>query len=138
MYGEPGHAYVYFTYGNHFMLNITTQKTGTPGAVLIRGVEPIEGIALMRRFRPNVPDVQLTSGPGKLTKALNVDKSLNEQDMTVNGPLYVTHGGRVDFEAWCSERIGIGNLSHKLWRFYIKGNSYVSRRRGVREAKLHR
>jgi DNA-3-methyladenine glycosylase len=82
MFGDPGHAYIYFTYGNHYCLNITTQKPGAPGAVLLRAVEPIDGIRLMRHFRPNVDDTELTSGPGKLTKALAIDKALNEQDMT--------------------------------------------------------
>ena len=82
MFGEAGHAYVYFTYGNHFLLNITTQKSGTPGAVLIRGVEPVQGIDVMRSLRPHVPDSELTNGPGKLTKALGVDKALNGVNMT--------------------------------------------------------
>jgi DNA-3-methyladenine glycosylase len=136
MFGEPGHAYIYFTYGNHYCLNITTQKAGTPGAVLLRAVQPIEGMQLMRRFRPNVPDVDLTNGPGKLTKALAIDKSLNEQVMTIDGPLFVTDPGPTHFEIWRSTRIGIRDGQDKRWRFYIKGNPYVSRRRGLREVKF--
>jgi DNA-3-methyladenine glycosylase len=128
MYGEPGHAYIYFTYGNHYCLNITTQKVGIPGAVLIRAVEPLEGIPLMKRFRPNVTDVELTSGPGKLTKAMAMDKSLNEQDMTIKGPLFVTDS-KCALEIWRSKRIGIGDRDDKRWRFYVKGSPYVSRRR---------
>jgi DNA-3-methyladenine glycosylase len=136
MYGEPGHAYIYFTYGNHYCLNITAARAGTPGAVLLRAVQPIEGVRLMMRLRPNVPGVELTNGPGKLTKALAIDKSLNEQDMTIYGPLFVTDPGRADFEIWCSTRIGIGYGQDKRWRFYIKGNPYVSRRRGLREVSF--
>jgi len=136
MYGDPGHAYIYFTYGNHYCLNITTQKAGTPGAVLLRAVQPMEGIQLMRRFRPNVSDLELTNGPGKLTKALGIDKSLNEQDVTVEGPLFVTDANRTELEIWCSARIGIGDGRDKRWRFYAKGNSYVSRRGAVGEVKF--
>jgi len=136
MFGDPGHAYVYFTYGNHYCLNITTQKSGMPGAVLLRALEPVEGVNVMRRFRPNVPDSELTNGPGKLTKALAIDKSLNEQDMTIRGPLFVADLGKGDLEIWSSTRVGIREGLDRLWRFYIKGNPYVSKRGHVRERKF--
>ena len=136
MFGDPGHAYIYFTYGNHYCLNITTQKAGTPGAILLRALEPVEGIDVMRRFRPNVPDSELTNGPGKLTKALAIDKSLNEQDMTVKGPLFVADPGKEDLEIWRSTRVGIREGMDRLWRFYVKGNPYVSKRGSVKERKL--
>ena len=136
MFGDPGRAYVYFTYGNHYCLNVTTQKAGTPGAILLRALEPVEGIDVMRRFRPNVPDSELTNGPGKLTKALAIDKSLNEQDMTIKGPLFVEDPGKDDLEIWRSTRVGIREGSDRLWRFYIKVNPYVSKRGGVRERKF--
>ena len=138
MFGEPGHAYVYFTYGNHYMLNITTQKSGTPGAVLIRGVQPAEGIDAMRRLRPHVPDSELTNGPGKLTKALGVDKALNGLDMTRTGALFVVDRASTSFEIWRSTRVGIGQPGlSRLWRFYVKGNPYVSKHRPVREFRFH-
>ena len=136
MFGDPGHAYVYFTYGNHYCLNITTQKAGTPGAVLLRALEPLEGIDVMRRFRPSVADSELTNGPGKLTKALAIDKSLNEQDMTVRGPLFVADPGKCELEVWHSTRVGIGEGLDRLWRFYIKGNPYVSKRGGMSGRKF--
>ena len=138
MYRERGRAYVYFTYGNHYCLNITAQKPGKPGAVLLRAIQPLEGLTSMRRFRPNVPDTELTNGPGKLTKALSIDKSLNEQDMTVKGPLFVTEpeAYQTPFEVWRSIRIGIGGVSDKRWRFYLKGNPYVSKRGGLRERRF--
>lgn len=138
MYGDPGRAYVYFTYGNHYCLNITTQKRGKPGAVLIRALQPIVGLTLMRCFRPNVPDAELTNGPGKLTKALAIDKSLNEQNMTVKGPLYITEpeAAQTTYDIWCSTRIGIRGGLDKRWRFYLKGNPYVSKRRGLLESRL--
>ncbi len=128
MFGEPGHAYVYFTYGHHFCLNVTTQKAGTPGAVLLRALEPVEGINAMRRFRPNVLDSELTNGPGKLTQAFAIDKSLNEQDMTIGGPLFIGDSRKNDLEIWSSPRVGIREGLNRFWRFYLKGNAHVSRR----------
>jgi len=135
MFGDPGHAYVYFTYGHHYCLNVTTQKAGTPGAVLLRALQPVEGINAMRRFRPNVPDSELTNGPGKLTKAFAIDKSLNEQDMTIRGPLFVADSEKGDLEIWSSPRVGIREGLDRFWRFYLKGSAYVSKR-GVRERKF--
>ena len=128
MFGDPGHAYVYFTYGNHYCLNVTTQKRGIAGAVLIRAIEPLSGLNLMKCFRPGVSELHLTNGPGKLTRALAIDKSLNETDLTRTGHIFIgqsrkappVHIGR-------SARIGITLGKERLWRFYIKGNRYVSR-----------
>jgi len=89
----------------------------------------------MRRFRPNVPDSELTNGPGKLTKAFAIDKSLNEQDMTIRGPLFVVDSQKDDLEIWSSPRVGIREGLDRFWRFYLKGNAYVSKR-GVRERKF--
>jgi DNA-3-methyladenine glycosylase len=129
MFGDPGHAYIYFTYGNHYCLNITTQRLGIAGAVLIRAVEPLIGLSLMKRSRPSVPDIQLTNGPGKLTKAFCIDKSLNEVDMTIPGPLFIgeTRSQR-SFVIERSRRIGITSGNERLWRFYVKSNPYVSKR----------
>jgi len=139
MFGDPGHAYVYFTYGNHFMLNITTQKAGTPGAVLIRGVQPVHGVELMRQLRPGVPDSDLTNGPGKLTKALDIDRALNGLDMTRTGPLFIEDRAHTGFEIWRSTRVGIGDAGiDRLWRFYIKDNPYVTKHKPVREFKYVR
>lgn len=90
----------------------------------------------MRHFRPNVSDLELTNGPGKLTKALAIGKSLNEQDMTVRGPLLVTDRGVSDFEIRCSTRVGIRSGLDRLWRFYIYGNPYVSKKVGLGNASL--
>lgn len=127
MFGEPGHAYVYFTYGNHYCLNVTTQETGTPGAVLIRAIEPVRGLPAMRRLRPNIPDSNLTNGPGKLTKALDIDKSLNELDMTRRGPLFIADADHPKFDIRRSARVGISQGTNFLWRFYVAKNPYVSK-----------
>jgi DNA-3-methyladenine glycosylase len=138
MFRDPGHAYVYFTYGNHYCLNVTTQKPGQPGALLLRAIQPVEGLAAMRRLRPNVPDTELTNGPGKLTKALAIDKSLNEQNMTVEGPLFIIEppADQTAYEIWRSTRIGIKEGLDKRWRFYLKGNPYVSKRGGLLETRF--
>ena len=128
MFGESGHAYIYFTYGNHYCLNVTTQPAGIPGAVLIRAIEPLNGLDVMKRLRPSVAELQLTNGPGKLTKALGIDKSLNEIDMTRQGLLFIAKAGSHSlFVIKRSARIGITLGIEHLWRFYIKSNLYVSR-----------
>lgn len=128
MFGEPGHAYVYFTYGNHFCLNVTAKDSLPAGAVLIRAVEPLEGIDVMLRNR-NVDRVtDATSGPGKLTKAMNITKEQNGMDVCQAGELYVRSSERVKrFKIGSSSRIGIANGTDKQWRFFINGNIYVSR-----------
>lgn len=128
MFAEAGHAYIYFTYGNHYCLNVTTEPSGTPGAVLIRALEPLKGLQAMRRLRPAASDDELTNGPGKLTKALGIDLALNEVDMTKPGPLFVVDSGPRDFRVKCSPRVGIRRGTDRLWRFYVADNTYVSRR----------
>lgn len=129
MFGEPGHAYVYFTYGNHYCLNVTTQEPGTPGAVLIRGIEPLKGLRAMRTRRQGVADGSLTNGPGKLTRALGIDKALNEVDMTEAGPLFIAYGSEErGLRVGRSARIGIQRGTDRMWRFFLVGNPYVSKR----------
>lgn len=129
MFGEAGHAYIYFTYGNHYCLNVTTEHPGVAGAVLIRALEPSFGVKVMKRLRPGVSELQLTNGPGKLTKAFAIDKSLNEANLTRHGPLLIGREANEPlFTIARSSRIGIRLGKEHLWRFYIKSNPYVSRR----------
>jgi DNA-3-methyladenine glycosylase len=125
MFGEPGHAYVYFTYGNHHCLNLTTEAEGEPGAVLIRAVEPLEGIEEMRKRRGVEELTNLTSGPGKLTKAMGIDLRLNGEDVVKSKELFLLHGRGIGDVA-VSTRIGISSGQEKLWRYYIEGNAFVS------------
>lgn len=81
MYGPPGHAYIYFNYGLHWLLNIVTERAGYPAAVLIRGLAPVRGIEAMRRHRSGQPDRRLADGPAKLTQALSVNGALNGADL---------------------------------------------------------
>jgi DNA-3-methyladenine glycosylase len=85
MFGPPGHAYVYFTYGMHWLLNCVTEQAGFPAAVLLRAIRPTEGVEVMRRRRGTVPEARLTDGPAKLAQALGIDGSFNGHDLCGRG-----------------------------------------------------
>jgi len=125
MFGKPGFAYVYFIYGNHYCLNFTTEIEGKAGAVLIRALEPLEGIDMMMKNRGVEEARKLTNGPGKLTQALQITKEQNGLDLTGN-ILYVLSGER-PLETVKKTRIGIKNGKDMKLRFYIKGNVFVSK-----------
>jgi DNA-3-methyladenine glycosylase len=121
MYGPPGHAYVYFTYGMYFMLNIVTEREGFPAAVLIRALEPVSGF--------DDDDPRPTNGPGKLCRSLEIDKSLN--GISLRAPeLYIAkpRGRQTKFDVRWSPRIGVTGGADKLWRAYVFGNQHVSRK----------
>lgn len=127
MLGMPGMAYVYFTYGNHFMFNVVTERKGKAGAVLIRAVEPIKGIKLMQKRR-GIKDVRnLCRGPGRLTKAFGITKVQNGLDL-IKSDLYIETGPKGKLQIVRTKRIGIKRGKEKLLRFYIKGNEFVSRK----------
>ena len=127
MYGPPGMLYVYFTYGNHYMLNIVTEKEGFPAAVLLRGLQPLHGIEIMRACRGVRKLTEIASGPGKLAKALGITTEHKGLDLTGN-IIYVADDGAPPGVIWKSSRIGIGDRGpEKLWRFYIKDNPHVSK-----------
>ena len=129
MFGEPGHAYVYFTYGNHFCLNITAKDRLPAGAVLIRAVEPLEGLETMLRNRNVGRITDTTSGPGKLTKAMSITREHDGTDVCKVGELYVGYDIEPrKFIIRSSSRIGIANGTDKQWRFFIRSNPYVSRK----------
>ena len=125
--GPQGHAFVYFTYGNHWMFNvIATERIGFPGAVLIRALEPLEGIELMKKRRMTDEIRNLTNGPGKLTKALDIDKRHHELDLTKND-LFIENSDE-KFEIVRTTRIGLSKGGDMLLRFYIKDNEFVSKK----------
>jgi len=128
MFGNPGFAYVYFIYGNHHCLNVTTEPKGTPNAVLIRAGEVIDGLELARKNRKAKSLTHLSNGPGKLTKALNISKIHNGLDLTVQDKLHICRPETAEsFETMISDRIGIRVGGEKPWRFYIKNNKFVSK-----------
>jgi DNA-3-methyladenine glycosylase len=122
MYGQPGHAYVYFTYGNHWMLNAVTEREGFPAAVLIRAIQPIEGADVMMARRQG----RDTFGPGKLTQALGITKSENNADLTEAGsPLRIEAGTSVpDSSVTIGARVGLNSTPEPWlsmpWRFLVK------------------
>jgi len=123
MYGKPGHAYVYFTYGNHWMLNAVTERAGFPAAVLIRAIQPVEGMDMMSRRRHG----RDTFGPGKLTQAMGIAKSENGVDLTESaGGLWIEAGVPVpNSRVTKSPRVGLYSVPEpwksKPWRFVVKG-----------------
>jgi len=132
MYGAPGHAYVYFVYGMHHCLNTVTDSEGFPAAVLIRALEPVEGIEQMREWRGGVPDRLLTGGPARLCQALNIDLALNGIDLcAVDAPLFLEAEERIaDADVVTGPRVGIRGDDVALrapWRFSVRGNLHVSR-----------
>jgi len=130
MYQTGGTAYVYFVYGMYHQFNVVTNAPDIPHAVLIRALEPVEGIEVMRMRRPGHSDVNLTSGPGKLSIALAIDRTLDGADL-VEDRVWIERGDRpVPASASASgPRIGIayaGEWAVKPWRFWLRGNPFVS------------
>ncbi len=123
MYGPPGHAYIYFTYGNHWMLNVVTERENFPAAVLIRAIQPIDGIEIMLKRRSG----RDTFGPGKLTQAMGITKSENGLDLTVSGSgLWIEAGISVPNSLVTKgPRVGLNSTPEpwlsKPWRFLVKG-----------------
>jgi DNA-3-methyladenine glycosylase len=122
MFGKAGHAYIYFTYGNHWMLNAVTEKEGFPAAVLIRAIQPIEGIDLMMKRRQG----RDTFGPGKLTQAMGITKRQNYVDLTEpTSPLRIEAGIKIpDKIVTIGARVGLNKTPEpwfsKPWRFLVK------------------
>lgn len=126
MFGAPGVSYVYFTYGNHHCLNVVTEEEGTPGAVLIRAVEPISGIEMMTKRRGQDKLEALTNGPGKLTQAFGITREHSGIDLT-SGPFYMAEENS---KKWipirATKRIGITQAVDLPFRFFWLGNKFVS------------
>jgi len=128
LFGEPGHAYVYFIYGMYECLNLVTEPEGAPGCVLIRALEPLAGLGIMRRRRPKARSIEdLANGPGKLTLALGITRRHYGADVT-RGPLTVRRfRDEPPFEILATPRIGIRHCAEWPLRFVIAGNPCVSR-----------
>jgi len=128
LFGPPGHAYVYFIYGMYECLNLVAEPEGTPGCALIRALEPLAGIGIMRRRRPKARSVEeLANGPGKLTQALGITRRHYGADVT-RGPLAVRRlKHEPPFEILATARIGIRHCAQWPLRFLIAGNRCVSR-----------
>ena len=131
MFGPPGRTYVYFTYGLHMMLNLVCGPEGIAEAVLIRALEPAEGIDTMRENRGGIAETrQLTNGPGKLAQALSLTR-LSHNSIDVTDPqseIQILANAYPPFEMVTTTRIGITQGVDLPWRYYVHGNRYVSRR----------
>lgn len=127
MFLEAGRVYVYQIYGMYYCLNLVTQIAGIPEAVLIRAVEPLNGIEVMKKNRHINKEKNLCSGPGKLCQAFGITK---EQDgwFTTKGMLYVLIDGLQNFDMVTTTRIGITKDADLSLRYYIKGNQYISKK----------
>src|SRR5438270_1042444 len=130
MYGIGGTAYVYFVYGMYYQFNVVTNVADVPHAVLVRAVEPSEGLDIIRRRRPGRSEYELTSGPGRLCLALGIDRRLDKADLLGNrvwiekgvsiSPRQIARGPRIGID-YAEEWVG------KPWRFWIKDNPFVSK-----------
>ncbi len=132
MWGAPGHAYVYFTYGMHWMLNVVTEREGYPAAILLRAMLPLEGVEIMRERRGGRPDRELANGPAKLCQALQIDATLNGHDL-------VDRSSHLYFESAIpipdgivrrGPRVGLNRVPEpwlsKPWRFYASAEDVLA------------
>jgi DNA-3-methyladenine glycosylase len=128
LFGSPGLAYVYRSYGIHAMLNAVCEPQGVGAAVLIRALEPVRGLDLMRTRRGLEAERMLCSGPGKLTQALDIELELNQSDL-IDGPVVISQRPREwrDVEIAADRRIGITRAAELPWRFCAAGSRYLSR-----------
>jgi len=134
MFGKGGFLYVYFTYGFHFCCNVVTEKKGIGSAVLIRAIEPIDGIEIMKKNRfgnrllKKKYITNLTSGPGKVCQAFGITKEHNGTSLTGN-EIFIVEGEKIDSKNIVkTKRVGIKKSTEFLWRFYIKDNPFVSKK----------
>jgi DNA-3-methyladenine glycosylase len=129
IFGPPGHAYIYLSYGMHDCMNIVVNPAGKPGCVLIRALEPTEGLAIMRTRRPGArSDRDLASGPGNLTRALGITRKQTGTDITKGDLVVLARTPAPPVEIAVTPRIGITKCADLPLRFVIKGNRYVSGR----------
>jgi DNA-3-methyladenine glycosylase len=133
---ERGHAYVYLAYGASFMLNVSSEAPGIGAGVLIRALEPVEGVAIMRQNRGVDRLRDLVRGPGRLAQALRIDRSLDGFDLCEEGPLWLGRDDRNPGEIGEEEigesiRIGISRDAERVLRFYLRGSLFVSGARAL-------
>lgn len=132
MYLDGGHAYVYFVYGMHWCFNVVTDRAEVPSAVLIRALEPLTGLEVMRRHRGRKSLVELCSGPGKIGEALRIDRATDGMDLTSSGELFVRRARRVARQIVRGPRIGVDyaeGWADEPLRFWIAGNPNASHRK---------
>lgn len=127
MFGPPGHLYVYFTYGMHYCCNVVVGAERHGAAVLIRALEPLDGLDIMTAYRNGRGGHELTNGPAKVCQALTIDKGLNGHDLHSAPLRLIPSKSLAPSDIIQTTRIGISQAKDVPWRFYIKGNPYVSK-----------
>lgn len=130
---ERGHAYIYVAYGSSYMLNVSSEMQGIGAGVLIRAIEPLEGIQIMRLNRGIERLRDLARGPGRLTAALRIDRRLDGLDLCRKGPLWLGRDAHEAGEIGQSIRIGISRDVNRLLRFYLRGSPFVSGPRSLKQ-----
>jgi len=128
-----GHAYVYFTYGSCFMMNVSSEGSGTGAGVLVRALEPLEGVRFMQRRRGTTRLLDLARGPGRLAQAMDINKRYDGVDLCAGGRLWLGTAVRRAGPIGASTRIGITRDVHRLCRFYERGSPFVSGPKRLRE-----
>ncbi|CAN5195213.1 DNA-3-methyladenine glycosylase [soil metagenome] len=128
---ERGHAYIYLAYGRSFMLNVSSEKPGIGAGVLIRALEPLEGLAIMQANRSVTKLRDLTRGPGRLAAALGIDYWADGLDLCQEGPLWLAQGDREPGEIGQGVRIGLSRDADRLLRFYVRNSPFVSGPRSI-------
>jgi DNA-3-methyladenine glycosylase len=140
MFDQPGLAYIYLIYGMYYCFNIVTEKKDFPAAILIRAVEPIEGLKIIHKNRKtplaqfSKPKPQLTNGPGKFCQAFMIDKNLNGENLISSPKIYLAQNYQETIKSAQikkAKRIGIdyaGSYKNKLWRYYLKNNPFISQK----------
>ncbi len=128
-----GHAYVYFTYGSCFMMNVSSETPGIGAGVLIRALEPLEGISFMQRRRGTTRLLDLARGPGRLAHAMDINKRYDGVNLCTGGKLWLGAALRPAGSIGASIRIGITRDVHRLCRFYERGSPFVSGSKSLRE-----
>ena len=135
MFGDPGHLYVYFTYGMHFCMNAVTGHAGEGSAVLLRAAEPLEGLEAMRSRRGRDGVRELCAGPARLCQAFNVDRAMDGSDLVTGSNLWIGEGTPVGLARTVTgPRIGIRVGVERPWRFTVKDDPFVSGRTRGRSA----
>jgi DNA-3-methyladenine glycosylase len=130
MFGPPGRLYVYFTYGNHWMMNAVTGRAGEGAAVLLRAAEPLQGLEVMAGHRGRDDPRDLCSGPGKLAKAFGITSAQNGHDLVAGSDVYVLEGRAVArSHVSKTTRVGVTLGAERRWRFIVTGDPFVSRAR---------
>ncbi len=123
---EPGHAYIYLAYGVSWMLNVSSEAAGIGAGVLIRALEPLEGVAIMQRNRGTERPRDLARGPGRLAQALEIGPWADGLDLCAPGPLWLAHGDGEPDDIGQGVRIGITQEAERVLRFYVRGSPFVS------------